>query len=56
MYYLSQTIPHAQGSRSLKRLRNLAGQFSWYIADKIKQMQDGVWENQGYVSIYQKSL
>ena len=23
----------------------LAGQFSWYIADKIKQMQDGVWEN-----------
>ena len=36
--------PHAQGKKSQKAPK-LAGQFSWYIADKIKQMQDGVWEN-----------
>ena len=36
--------PHGQGKKSQKAPR-LAGQFSWYIADKIKQMQDGVWEN-----------
>jgi cytochrome c553 len=36
--------PHGQGKKSQKAPK-LAGQFSWYIADKIKQMQDGVWEN-----------
>ena len=35
---------HGTGKKSQKAPK-LAGQFDWYIADKIKQMQDGVWEN-----------
>ena len=35
---------HANGKKSQKAPK-LAGQYDWYIADKIKQMQDGIWEN-----------
>ena len=35
---------HGTGKKSQKAPK-LAGQYSWYIADKIKQMQDGIWEN-----------
>ena len=35
---------HGNGKKSQKAPK-LAGQYDWYIADKIKQMQDGVWEN-----------
>lgn len=36
--------PQAQGKKSQKAPK-LAGQYAWYVSDKIKQMQDGVWEN-----------
>ncbi len=35
---------HGTGKKSQKAPK-LAGQYDWYIADKIKQMQDGIWEN-----------
>lgn len=35
---------NATGKQSQKAPK-LAGQYDWYIADKIKQMQDGVWDN-----------
>ena len=35
---------HGTGKKSQKAPK-LAGQYDWYIAAKIKQMQDGIWEN-----------
>ena len=42
MYHLSWTSsPREKVSKSSKA----SGQYAWYVSDKIKQMQDGVWEN-----------
>lgn len=35
---------NADGKKSQKAPK-IAGQYDWYIADKIKQMQKGIWNN-----------